>query len=199
MMFRKLLQIVIVVMALPMVLSCAATKGGAPDILSPPPAQKAAASPTSRAVELAWIHMQAGAYQKAIDVYHAAYQKTPQDAALVKAYFESLAYISTTADAAFDHHEFGAAGKTYDVLLKSYPHFQGFEQHLTFTRAGLQRKLHDCKKALYKQGFQEYRKGRLKRAIALWQDLLVIDPQNTGIQEALRTAKMQEKNLRKSE
>ena len=60
-------------------------------------------------------------------------------------------------------------------------------------------KLNKCKKALFKQGFQEYRKGNLSKTIALWQDLLTIDPQNTDIKESLRTAKLQQKNLQEKE
>jgi cytochrome c-type biogenesis protein CcmH/NrfG len=45
------------------------------------------------------------------------------------------------------------------------------------------------------QGFQEYRKGNLNKAIALWQSLLVIDPNNKDIKETVRTATLQQKNL----
>ena len=144
-------------------------------------------------------HLQAGDYQKAIDVYHAGYRKAPHDQTLLSAYVQALEFMAATADRALDRQEIGAAGKTYDMLLKNYSRFQGFEEKLAFTRARLKEKLEYCKKTLFMQGFQEYRNGNLSQSIALWEDLLVIDPQNVDIKEALRIAKLQQKNLHETE
>ena len=140
--------------------------------------------------------MDAGEYQKAIDAYNVEYQKQPQDQALVAEYVKSLGNIKSAADKAFDEKDFASAGKNYNVLLKNYPHFKAFDKRLSFNRTYLNTKLSHCKQSLSKQGFQEYRKGNLSAAISLWQSLLAIDPHNTEIKEALRIAKLQQKNLR---
>ena len=143
--------------------------------------------------------MLAGDYQKALDVYHAGHRKAPRDQTLLGAYVQSLESMVGTAEQALAQQEVGTAGKIYALLKKNYPRFEGFEQKLSFNRTRLSAKLDDCKKKLFKQGFKEYRKGNLDRAIALWEDLLVIDPQNTGIKEALRIAKLQQKNLQETD
>ncbi len=164
----------------------------------PPPA--AADRPTSRqTIDRARGYMRAGDYQKAIDDYHAGYRKTPRDKALLQAYVQSLEQRAGGADQTLEQQEVGAAGKIYAILQKNYPRFSGFEQKLTFTSTSLTAKLERCKKTLFKQGFQEYRQGNLSRSIALWEDLLVIDPENTDIKEALRTARLQQKNLNATE
>jgi tetratricopeptide (TPR) repeat protein len=143
--------------------------------------------------------MDAGEYQKAIDAYNVEYRKQPQDPSLVKEYVKSLDDIKSTADKALDEQDFASAGKNYNVLLKNYPRFKFFDKRLSFNRTYLNTKISHCKQSLSKQGFQEYRKGNLSTAIALWRSLLAIDPHNKEIKEALRIAKLQQKNLQKDE
>jgi hypothetical protein len=143
--------------------------------------------------------MDSGEYQKAIDAYNVEYRKHPQDQALVREYVKSIEDIKSAADKASDEEDFASAGRNYNVLLKSYPCFKGFDKRLSFNSTHLNIKLSHCKQSLSKQGFQEYRKGNLSGAIVLWQDLLAIDPHNTGIKESLRTAKLQQKNLQEKE
>ena len=150
---------------------------------------------SAQADNLAKKHTDAGEYQKVIDAYNVKYRKHPHDQALVRGYVKILEDIKSAADKALDKEDFGSAGKDYNVLLKNYPHFKGFDKKLSFNSTYLNVKLSHCKKALSKQGFQEYRKGNLSGAIVLWQDLLAIDPHNTGIKESLRTAKLQQNNL----
>jgi tetratricopeptide (TPR) repeat protein len=142
--------------------------------------------------------MDAGEYQKAIDAYNVEYLKQPQDQALLKEYVKSLEDIKATSDKASEEEDFASAGKNYNVLLKNYPRFKVFDKRLSFNRTYLNKKLSHCKKSLSKQGFQEYRKGNLSGAIALWQSLLSIDPHNAEIKEALRIAKLQQKNLQEN-
>jgi tetratricopeptide (TPR) repeat protein len=142
--------------------------------------------------------MDAGDYQKAIDAYNVEYRKQPQDPALVKEYVKSLEDIKSAADKALEEEDFASAGRNYNVLLKNYPRFKGFEKKLSFNRTYLNIKLSHCKQSLSKQGFQEYRKGNLSGAIALWKSLLAIDPHNKEIKEALRIAKLQQNNLQEN-
>jgi len=143
--------------------------------------------------------MDAGEYQRAIDAYNVEYLKHQQDQTLVRDYVKSLEDIKSAADKASDKEDFVSAGRNYNVLLKNYPHFKDFDKKLSFNSTHLNVKLSHCKKSLSKQGFQEYRKGNLSAAILLWQGLLAIDPNNTNIKEALRTAKLQQKNLQNRE
>jgi hypothetical protein len=116
----------------------------------------------------------------------------------VKEYVKSLEDIKSAADKASNREDFASAGRSYNVLLKNYPCFKGFDKKLSFNSTYLNIKLSHCKQSLSKQGFQEYRKGNLSDAISLWQVLLAIDPHNTEIKDALRTAKLQQKNLQEN-
>ncbi|MDJ0720586.1 MAG: hypothetical protein QNJ04_03105 [Desulfobacterales bacterium] len=164
-----------------------------------PPARATKAPPDMRpSIDRARRCMQAGDYQKAIDTYHAAYRRAPHDAMLVESYTASLEEMATAADQALERQAIGEAGKTYNILLKNFARFEGFEPDLALSRTELEEKRTYCKRTLFRQGFQAYRQGDLDRSIALWEDYLVLDPDNADISEALRTARLQQKNLQEA-
>ena len=202
---RGSILLVFIGMLLPIVMSCAERKSWISpknSVQTSAPvkdySQTSSQTPT-QAANPAKKHMDAGEYQKAIDVYNVEYQKHPHDLSLAREYVKSVENIASAADKALDKKDFASAGRNYDVLLKNYAHFKGLDKELSFNSIYLNEKLCYCKKAIFKQGFQEYRKGNLGEAIALWQDLLIIDPQNTDIKKALRTARLQQKNLQEKE
>jgi tetratricopeptide (TPR) repeat protein len=177
---------------LPIIQSCAAIESWiSPKVQTPP---KSPVQTQTHAKQF----MDAGDYQKAIDAYNVEYRKQPWAPALVKEYMKSLEDIKSAADKGLEEEDFASAGKNYNVLLKNYPRFKGFDNRLSFNRTYLNIKLSNCRQSLSKQGFQEYRKGNLSGAIALWQGLLTIDPHNTEIKEALRIAELQQKNLQEN-
>lgn len=140
-------------------------------------------------------YMATGEYQKAMDTYRIGRKDHPDNQILVRDYIKSLEEIKITADRALDKKDFGSAGKIHSALLKNYPDFKVFAHMLSFNSAQLTLKLGDCKTALSKNGFQEYRASNLSEAISLWEDYLAIDPNNADIRKALNTARTQQKHL----
>ena len=202
---RKSKLLVLILMLLPIVQSCAEMKSR----ISPKSSVKASAPvknslltinhKSAQPDDLAKEHIKVGDWQKAIDVYNVEYRKHPHNQALVREYVNFIENIKSTADQALDKEDLASAGRKYDVLLKNYAHFKGFDKKLSFNSTHINEKLHYCKQGLFKKGFQEYRQDNLSAAIALWQDLFAMDPQNADIRELLRTAKLQQKNLQKQE
>jgi tetratricopeptide (TPR) repeat protein len=196
---RALLSALVVL--LPLITSCTQVKRWMTSITAPgtPPPGADVSQPTDRVVSQAQNDIAAGAYQEAIDTFQAALRKEPRNRPLVNAYIDSLETMASRAAQAFQEQDFGLAGRLYAVLEKNYGGFEPYRKALSFSRADLADKLDECKRALYTSGLLAYRDGNLDRAIALWEDLLAIDPQNTGIQDALQTAKRQQRNLREAE
>ena len=202
---RKSKLLVLILMLLPIVQSCAemksrisqksSVKASAPVKNSLQTINHKSAQPDDLAKE----HIKVGDWQKAIDVYNVEYRKHPHDQALVREYVNFIENIKSAADQALDKEDLASAGRKYDVLLKNYAHFKGFDKKLSFNSTHINEKLLYCKQGLFKKGFQEYRQDNLSAAIALWQDLFAMDPQNADIRELLRTAKLQQKNLQKQE
>jgi tetratricopeptide (TPR) repeat protein len=191
---RRFFAILILLIVFP---ACAQMKTGASPQTSVQEPIKSGTSPQASVQEPGSTKklMKTGDHQKTIAVYKAEHAKHPQDQMLLREFVKSLDEMKVAADGAFEREDYASAGKTYNVLLKNYPAFKAFAHMLSFDRAKLNAKLTDCKTALSKKGFQEYRQGNLSEAISLWQGYLAIDPKNADIKKALNTATLQQKNL----
>lgn len=179
--------------------SCAVTgRPASPEspVQAPPPAGPAPRVPDrAQAVEQARKHAEAGEYRKSINLYGEAHRSQPHDESLAKEFAQCLEAIRSAADERLEKGDIAAAGGLYYILQHDYQKFADIERALSFDYAYLNAKLDFCRHALTRQGFEEYRQGNLEKAIALWQGLLAIDPQNNDMKEAVRTATQQKKNL----
>lgn len=156
---------------------------------------QASSQSPSQVADLAQKNINAGEYQKAINIYNNEFHRQPQNLKLRQMYVKSLEGIRSTADSAFEKKDFAGAGRVYNVLQKNYGKFSHVVQMLSFNNAYLNTRISCCKKSLTVQGFREYRKGHLNSALLLWQGVLDIDPNNKVVKDAVRTAKLQQKNL----
>jgi len=207
--FQRLGQFLLAAALLCVLQACAETKNGPSpqaatqqpqEVPAAPSKETAAPKPVAAAVSKpvkppASVN---GDYQKTIDYFRRERRHRPHDQTLVKEYVKSLKEIKSAADRASQNEDFAYAGKTYNILLRNYPHFKDFVQDLSFDRAQLNTGVRNCKTMLYNRGFQEYRAGKLNEAIFLWQGYLTIDPHNTDIRKALNTARVQQKNLQQA-
>lgn len=148
-----------------------------------------------QAVGLAREQIDLGQYQNAIDIYMTEYRSRPQDEVLVQEYVKGLEDIMAVAEKAFGEHDFASSGRIYKLLLEDYSYFKDFAEKLSFKSSDLDARLSHCRESLAAQGFQEYRQGNLSEAIAAWENLLTIDPDNAEIKGAVKTARLQQKNL----
>ena len=84
------LRVIFAILMSVVLVSCADTKNRVasriPDAPPPTVEDTPPPPPPPPVTELARVHLQAGDYQKAIDVYHAGHQRAPHDQALQSAY-----------------------------------------------------------------------------------------------------------------
>ncbi len=88
------------------------------------------------------------------------------------------------------------AGKKFNKTLNyisAYP--------LPSGKAGISGKdllvlISESSSSMHNEAIMHYRNGELDKAISLWEDILKFDPRNSEVKKALRTAKIQRKNLR---
>ena len=142
--------------------------------------------------------MEAGEYQKAIDIYSTECRQQPQNLQIMKEYSSGLDGIKASADKALENKDFAYAGRLYYLLRNNCAKFSGVEHMISFGSAYLDTNLAKCKKSLSVKGFEEYRKGDINKALSLWHSVLAIDPNDKSIKEAVRTAELQRKNLQEA-
>lgn len=197
---KDVIRIVFSLGAIFLLYSCAGLNERTPVKSSPKKAKAAVSEGQSgaapaQAASTANKNIEDGDFQRAIDLYHAEHRRQPRDSQLTQNYAKGMEKIKLRADAAFDKHDFAQAGKIYFTLRKNYAKYSHAALTISFNEAYLNGKLNHCRKSLSVQGFQEYRAGRIEKAIALWGDVLDMDPTNKEIKDAVRTAKTQHQNL----
>jgi tetratricopeptide (TPR) repeat protein len=135
--------------------------------------------------------LKAGNFARALEIYQAALRENPGDAELAAKYRTTLNDIKAAGDKAFASKDFAQAGRVNVLLLKNFPSFEGLRPPVAFSRGILSEAIAVCRDGLTKKGLQEYRKGDLAKAIAVWEGLLSFDPDNAEIKKAVNTARTQ--------
>ncbi len=89
----------------------------------------------------AQMELEAGKFQKAIDIQKGIYQKYQEDPTVRSGYIKILESIKSSGDRAFERNDFALAGNIYEILAKNWSHFADFSQSLSFSRNFLEKKV----------------------------------------------------------
>jgi tetratricopeptide (TPR) repeat protein len=150
------------------------------------------------AARRAQMELEAGEFQKAIDIYKDIYQKYPQDPMVRSGYIKTLESIKSRGDLAFKRNNFALAGCIYGILFKNFSYVTHLSRSFSFNREVLTAKIERCKKILFENGLEQYRSYNLNQAISIWKSILAFDPENQEIKKAVDIAILQSKNLEKA-
>jgi outer membrane protein assembly factor BamD (BamD/ComL family) len=141
----------------------------------------------------AQMEVEAGRFQRAIDICEEIHQKYPRDPTIRSGYIRTLESIKSSGDRAFEKNDFEMAGWIYQLLLKHV--FPVTQLNDSFDREGLAARIEYCKKILFENGLEQYRSGNLGQAISIWKTILTFDPENQEIKRVVDMATLQLKNL----
>ncbi len=143
--------------------------------------------------------LNAGEFEKAINSYRTVYLQYADDSVLSTNLVNIIRDMKFLADVAMFKEDFLSTGIIYYALRKNYKYFNKFYDSIPLTKEFLDEGLNNCSLQLTKKGLEQYRKGNLAEAIAIWKDILKFDPDNQQIKKAIETATTQLKSLRKKE
>lgn len=133
----------------------------------------------------------AGSYEKALTTYQAALRDYPGDKTLKDGYAGVIAALRAAGAKALAAKDYAQAGKDFGLLLKYAASSGGPGAGTGSNRKEMDEAIKLCSANLTKRGLAEYRKGNLDKAIAVWESLLIFDPDNVEIKKAVETAKAQ--------
>ncbi len=142
-------------------------------------------------------YLKSGNYAKALTAYPVAFKEYLGDPAIEAKYLQTVREVKAAGDGALTVKDFPRAGKVYALLLRSFPAFEGLKPGPPFGRPDLVEGLSICRDRLTQAGLEEYRKRKLARAIAIWEDILAFDPDNAEIKKAVETTRTQFKRIDK--
>ncbi len=127
----------------------------------------------------AQLEVEAGKFQRAIDLWMEVYQKSPRDSAIQSDYIKTLESIKSRGDLAFETNDFRLADKIYEVLAKNWIHFSAFSQYLSFRKDLLEKKI-KTSKCLYteEQVSLHLKAGEFRKAVDLCKEMYHKYPQD---------------------
>ncbi len=140
---------------------------------------------------------EAGDFDKAVEIYKTRYLENPDDGEWTASFIALLEEIKRTGDGALSKENFISAGRAYSSLSKNFKLFDKLQASLSFSEKSLDEGIKNCRTELNKKALALYRKEKLVEAIAIWQDILIFDPENLETKRAIETATIQLKKIKK--
>ncbi|HZX10073.1 MAG TPA: hypothetical protein VFG01_03930 [Acidobacteriota bacterium] len=136
-------------------------------------------------------------YSIAIEAYRNALRAYPNDAYLTSQLTQTVTVINKESEKALGRKDYAVAGKVSFLLLKNFAWLQDSISSLSFSKSSLENNIQNCTSQLTKKGIKLYREGELKKAIAVWKDILEFDPENVQIKKAIANAQEQLARIKK--
>jgi tetratricopeptide (TPR) repeat protein len=130
----------------------------------------------------AQIELEAGKFQKAIDLCKEIYQEYPQDPTVRSGYIKTLESIKNSGDGAFERNDFKLAGNIYEILVRNWVHFSDFSQSLSFKKNFLENKVKTSRCLFTHEKVSSHLKaGEFRKAIDLCNEISRKHPQDPTV------------------
>jgi tetratricopeptide (TPR) repeat protein len=130
----------------------------------------------------AQIELEAGKFQKAIDLCKEIHQKYPQDPTVRSGYIKTLESIKSSGDGAFERNDFKLAGNIYESLVRNWVHFSALSQSLSFKKNFLENKIKKSRCLFIEERVSSHLKaGEFRKAIDLCNDTYQKHPQDPTV------------------
>ena len=130
----------------------------------------------------AQIEIEAGKFQKAIDLCKEIYKKYPQDPSVRSDYIKTLESIKSRGDQAFERNDFKLAENIYEVLARNWVHFSDFGQSLSFRKNFLEKKIKTSRCLFAEEQVSSHLKaGEFRKAIDLCKEIYKKYPQDPTV------------------
>jgi outer membrane protein assembly factor BamD (BamD/ComL family) len=137
---------------------------------------------TDDVYEQAQIELEAGKFQKAIDLCKEIYQKYPQDPTVRSDYIKTLESIKSSGDGAFERNDFKLAGNIYEILVRNWVHFSDFSQSLSFKKNFLENKTKTSRCLFTEEQVSSHLKaGEFRKAIDICKEIYQKYPQDPTV------------------
>jgi len=130
----------------------------------------------------AQMELEAGKFQRAIDLCKETHQKYPQDPRVRSGYIKTLESIKSKGDQAFERNDFKLAENIYEVLATNWVHFSDFSQSLSFRKNFLEKKIKTSRCLLTEEQVSSHLKaGEFRKAIDLCKEIYQKYPQDPTV------------------
>ena len=160
---------------------------------APPPPVSAA----DRAYASGGAAMAEGNYERALDMFAAAWKENPEHPGVARDFPDALARLKNGGDESSRQGRIEEAGRRWSAALRYSAILAEKGRQIPFARTELRAGIDRVSAALMEKGLIEYRKGNLESAIAIWKSILGYDPSHAEAARSVKTASTQLENLKK--
>jgi len=160
---------------------------------APPPPVSAA----DRAYASGGAAMAEGNYERALDMFAAAWKENPEHPGVARDFPDALARLKNGGDESSRQGRIEEAGRRWSAALRYSAILAEKGRQIPFARTELRAGIDRVSAALMEKGLVEYRKGNLESAIAIWKSILGYDPSHAEAARSVKTASTQLENLKK--
>ena len=141
--------------------------------------------------------MQQGKYERALELFAAAWQVAPGYPGVEENFPVALEGLKKSGDDAYRKGQLDEAGKQWAATMRFISHPALKEGNPALSKAGLKGSIDKVSEVLMEKGLADYRQGRIKEAIATWRQILAYDPSHEEAARSVKTATTQLENLKK--
>jgi tetratricopeptide (TPR) repeat protein len=116
------------------------------------------------------------------------------DSDLLESFLAAAQQAKAAGDQSLERMDFARAGMLYRTLQESALLKEAAGRSNAIDH-GLEKQIRECSRMLTERGLKKYREENLGDAIALWEKVLLFDPNNRAVLKAIDTASRQRKRL----
>jgi tetratricopeptide (TPR) repeat protein len=128
------------------------------------------------------MEIEAGRFQRAIDLCREIYKSNPQDPAVRSGYVRTLESMKATGDRAFERNHYETAGNIYETLAKNWPHFADLSPSLSFNRNYLEKRAKASRCRVIEGQISSYVKaGEFQKAIDMSKEIYQKYPRDSAV------------------
>jgi len=139
----------------------------------------------------------AGEYGRALTLIRAEIRKGRDETAFGGLYAEAWNGLIQKGIGLYRAGEHHRAGMIFSTAYRSRPTAASILAGMEYSVEDIERLIKECSEKMMERGLQEYRKGNLGNAIAVWEKILMFNPSYREARRAMETASTQLKNLQR--
>ena len=139
----------------------------------------------------------AGQYETAINLLLAGLKEYPEEEILKGYLNQVIEAIYSQASLALETKDWAMAGRLYSILKTLGSNHKNYLANFPLSLEEIDKSIKNCSQQLTNLGLRQYREGNLKEAIAIWEKILVFQPENEEIKKAIQTARAQLEKIKK--
>jgi len=138
-------------------------------------------------------------YRRAIELMTDAHLPGSPAAGMGREYLTAINGLIAAGEEDLSRGDYAVAGQSFKWALDYYPAEPSLRERMRRDQKQLKMQMDTCSNRLMEQGFMEYRRGNLEKAIRNWKEIVAFDAGHKEAKKSIETATAQLRALHNME